>query len=70
MGSSYGGMLALAYALKYQRNLKTLITTGGLASVPLCVSEMNKLKAKLPKNVRAKNTKRKGSMKIKSTRRR
>jgi proline iminopeptidase len=51
MGSSYGGMLALAYALKYQRNLKNLITTGGLASVPLCVEEMNKLKRRLPKQV-------------------
>jgi proline iminopeptidase len=51
MGSSYGGMLALAYALKYQRNLRSLITTGGLASVPLCVEEMNRLKKKLPKRV-------------------
>jgi proline iminopeptidase len=51
MGSSYGGMLALAYALKYQRNLKSLITTGGLASVPLCVAEMNRLKRNLPKRV-------------------
>jgi proline iminopeptidase len=51
MGSSYGGMLALAYALKYQRNLKGLITTGGLASVPLCVEEMNRLKTKLPKEI-------------------
>lgn len=51
MGSSYGGMLALAYALKYQRNLESLITTGGLASVPLCVEEMNRLKLGLPKRV-------------------
>ena len=51
MGSSYGGMLALAYALKYQKNLESLITTGGLASVPLCVEEMNRLKLGLPKRV-------------------
>jgi proline iminopeptidase len=51
MGSSYGGMLALAYALEYQRNLKSLITTGGLASVPLCATEMNRLKLGLPEQV-------------------
>ena len=51
MGSSYGGMLALSYALKYQRNLRTLITTGGLASVPLTVAEMNRMKSKLPLKV-------------------
>jgi proline iminopeptidase len=52
MGSSYGGMLALSYALKYQRNLRSLVTTGGLASVPLCVEEMDRLKRGLPKKVR------------------
>lgn len=51
-GSSYGGMLALAYSLKYQRFLKSLTTAGGLASVPFCVAEMNKLKSKLPKTVK------------------
>src|SRR2546426_9657823 len=39
MGSSYGGALAIATALKYQRNLRSLIVTGGLASVPLTVRE-------------------------------
>ncbi len=53
MGSSYGGMLAIAYALKYQRNLKSLITTGGLASVPLTVAEMNRMVRQLPKDVQA-----------------
>jgi proline iminopeptidase len=51
MGSSYGGMLALAYALKYQRNLMSLITTGGLASVPLTIAEMARLKSELPRGV-------------------
>lgn len=51
MGSSYGGMLALAYALKYQRNLRSLITTGGLASVPLAIAEMGRLKSELPPDV-------------------
>ena len=43
MGSSYGGALALAYALKYQENLKGLIISGGLSSVPLTVAEMYRL---------------------------
>ncbi|MGC8505584.1 MAG: proline iminopeptidase-family hydrolase [Thermoplasmata archaeon] len=48
MGSSYGGALALAYSLKYQRNLLALIITGGLASIPLTVREMAKLIDNLP----------------------
>ncbi len=50
-GSSYGGLLAIAYALKYQRNLKSMITAGGLASVPLTTSEMERLKRGLPAKV-------------------
>src|SRR3989454_171373 len=34
VGSSYGGALAIATAFKYQRNLRSLVITGGLASVP------------------------------------
>lgn len=49
MGSSYGGALALAYSLKYQSNLRGLIVSGGLASVPLTVREMRRLIDKLPK---------------------
>lgn len=52
MGSSYGGMLAIAYALKYQKNLKSMITTGGLASIPLTIKEMQRLKSDLPVRVR------------------
>jgi proline iminopeptidase len=51
MGSSYGGLLAIAYAIKYQRNLKSLITTGGIASVPLTITEMEKMKSNLPLDV-------------------
>ena len=53
MGSSYGGALAIATALKYQRNLRSLIVTGGLASVPLTVREMRRLVNRLPPKVRA-----------------
>ncbi|MFI5419507.1 MAG: proline iminopeptidase-family hydrolase [Nitrososphaerales archaeon] len=52
-GSSYGGLLAIAYALKYQKNLLSLITAGGLASVPLTVAEMGRLKSKLSPEIRA-----------------
>jgi proline iminopeptidase len=51
MGSSWGGMLALLYALKYQRNIERVITTGGFVSVPECVAEMNRLKTQLSRSV-------------------
>ena len=51
IGWSWGGMLAMAYALKYQDNLKAMVTTGGPASTPLCVEEMLRLKNELPKEV-------------------
>jgi len=50
-GSSYGGMLALAYAVKYQRWLRGLIVAGGLSSVPFAAKEMARLRSELPKNV-------------------
>ncbi len=53
LGSSYGGLLALAYALRYQRNLRSLITVGGLASVPFASEEMARLKTTLPPPVQA-----------------
>jgi len=48
VGSSWGGMLTLAYALKYQKNLKCIVTVGGLANVPLTTAEMTKMKNRLP----------------------
>ena len=48
IGSSYGGLLALAYALKHGPHLRSLITVGGLASVPLASREMERLKNSLP----------------------
>ncbi|WP_449463073.1 proline iminopeptidase-family hydrolase [Tardisphaera miroshnichenkoae] len=52
MGSSYGGALALAYALKYQDRLRGLIISGGLSSVPFTVSEMERLIQGLSKESR------------------
>jgi proline iminopeptidase len=51
VGSSAGGMLALAYGLKYQRNIKSIVTVGGLASVPLTTTEMQRMKTLLPADV-------------------
>jgi proline iminopeptidase len=53
IGSSWGGMLAIAYALKYQRSMTSMTTVGGLHSVPLTVREMQKMKRLLPKDVRS-----------------
>jgi len=51
LGSSWGGMLAIAYALKYQKNLKSIVTIGGLASVPLTTAEMDRMKRELPAEI-------------------
>lgn len=51
LGSSYGGALALQYALKYQLNIKKLIIASGLASFPETAAEMARLKTLLPKDV-------------------
>ncbi|HLY76348.1 MAG TPA: proline iminopeptidase-family hydrolase [Thermoplasmata archaeon] len=48
VGSSYGGLLALAYAIKYQQHLRSLVTIGGLADVPFASAEMERLVHTLP----------------------
>ncbi|MGA7923215.1 MAG: proline iminopeptidase-family hydrolase [Thermoplasmata archaeon] len=53
VGSSYGGLLALTYAVRYGEHLRSLVTTGGLASVPLTVTEMNRLVHELPTEERS-----------------
>lgn len=52
MGSSYGGALVLATALKHPGSLRSLIVTSGLASTPLTVREMWRLIDRLPPRVR------------------
>lgn len=47
-GNSWGGMLSLAYAIKYQENLITLISSSGLSNVPETVKEMHRLISQLP----------------------
>jgi proline iminopeptidase len=56
-GHSWGGILAQAYALKYQRNLSSLILSGTTSSVPMLVEEMTKIFDSLPADVRKKVTK-------------
>ncbi len=51
-GSSYGGALVLATALKYQRNLRSLVVASGLASTPLTVREMWRLIDRMPAPLR------------------
>jgi len=51
IGSSWGGMLAIAYALKYQKHATTLTIVGGLHNVPLAIREMEAMKRRLPKDV-------------------
>lgn len=51
-GSSWGGMLALAYTIKYQVKLKSVTTSSGLASVKDTVKEMKRLISDLPKKER------------------
>jgi proline iminopeptidase len=53
LGSSYGGMLALAYATRNSRRLRSLVSTGGLVDVPFTVREMHRLVRELPAATRA-----------------
>ncbi|MGA9838899.1 MAG: proline iminopeptidase-family hydrolase [Thermoplasmata archaeon] len=48
LGSSYGGLLAIAYALAHPEPIVTLTSASGLADVPLTVREMARLCRELP----------------------
>jgi proline iminopeptidase len=51
-GFSWGGMLAQAYALKYQRNLASLILSGTCSSMPELEREVRGLVRQLPAGAR------------------
>ena len=53
MGSSYGGMLVLAYATRHSRFLASLNATGGLVDVPFATREMQRLVRALPPRTQA-----------------
>lgn len=52
-GQSWGSMLGIDYALKYQRHLKGLVLSSMTASIASYVEYVNKLKAALPPDVLA-----------------
>lgn len=52
IGSSYGGALAIAYTLAHPTSVRTLVSASGLASIPLTIREMLRLKDELPADVR------------------
>jgi proline iminopeptidase len=56
-GHSWGGMLAQAYALKYQANLSSLILSGTTSSISMLMAEGEKVFRTLPKEVRDTVTK-------------
>jgi proline iminopeptidase len=51
-GSSYGGMLAIAYTLVHPEGVRSLISASGLADVPSTIREMHRLKSELPAPIR------------------
>jgi proline iminopeptidase len=50
-GHSWGGMLSYEYALKYGRNLKGLIISNMVPSIPDYVKYVNELRAKFPPEI-------------------
>ena len=52
-GNSWGGMLAMEYALTQPSGLESLILASSPASIPQWVEETGKLRAKLPPDVQA-----------------
>jgi proline-specific peptidase len=53
LGQSWGGMLAMEYALTKPRGLVSMIVADSPASMPLWISEANRLRAELPPEVEA-----------------
>src|SRR3712207_366629 len=51
LGHSWGAMLALSYALRQPSGLLSLVLVGGLASSPLHMAEVDKLREQLPSEV-------------------
>lgn len=51
LGHSWGGMLGIEYALKYQQHLKGLIISNMTASIPAYVAHINELRNQQPPEV-------------------
>ena len=54
VGHSWGGMLAMEYAIKYQQHLKGLVISNMTASIASYAKYVNELRARLPADVIAK----------------
>ena len=50
-GQSWGSMLAIEYALKYQKHIKGLVLSSMTASIPSYMKYIAKLRAELPKDL-------------------
>src|SRR5579872_4261 len=53
LGQSWGGMLAIEYALTQPEGLVSLILSNTTSSIPLWIAEANRLRAELPPEVNA-----------------
>ncbi|OFX27756.1 MAG: hypothetical protein A2Z07_12305 [Armatimonadetes bacterium RBG_16_67_12] len=53
LGQSWGGMLAMEYALMQPAGLASLLLADSLASMPQWITEINRLRADLPPDVQA-----------------
>src|SRR5258708_40142874 len=53
LGQSWGGMLAIEYALRQPQGLVSLILANTTSSIPMWVAEANRLRADLPAEVNA-----------------
>jgi L-proline amide hydrolase len=51
VGQSWGGMLAMEYALDHPEGLRAIVVADSPASIPLWVEEANRLRADLPPDV-------------------
>src|SRR5713101_2347551 len=51
LGHSWGGMLGIEYALKYQRHLKGMVLSSMTASIPSYMAYAAKLRAALPAEI-------------------
>jgi proline iminopeptidase len=54
VGHSWGGMLAMEYATKYQQHLKGLVISNMTASIPSYVKHLNELRSRFPAGIIAK----------------
>ena len=52
LGHSYGGSLALEYALKYQDHLQKLVLSSSDSSIPETIKAFERLKAAMPADIR------------------